>query len=405
MEQHDQAPALSYRVLLLVCCAVCFGCYSGAYMRIPVLPLFARQLGADTFQIGLITSSFMLVAGVLCFPLGIMSDRLGRKRLILAGLLLSAATSILLGLSRTPWQLMGIYLFSGAGLAAFAPTMMSFVTDFSPRTHLGRSYGWYTMALYGGMSLGPAMGGFAAQLLNFEWVFTLSGIFIFFMFWIVLIFLPGQPPPHVPQDQARSNKAILRELLRNRPLLACWMVTLSSCFGLGVFITFVPLHASDQGVGVGQIGVIFGTQALVNAVSRIPFGHLSDWVSDRGNLVLAGLLGYSASIAGVGLSTTLPLFLASAFVMGISMGIAFTAVGALIAEVVPADARGLAMGGYNTCIYLGIMLSALIMGFVTRELGFRTGFLITAVVNTVGAVGFSLLFRAVSVRKSAVSGH
>lgn len=395
----------SYRILLSICCAVCFGCYSAAYMRIPVLPLFARSLGADTFQVGIITSSFMLTAGLFCLPLGIMSDRLGRKRLILIGLLISSVSSLIIGFCKTPWQMLGVYLFSGTGIAAFAPTMMSFVTDISPRTHLGRSYGWYTMAMYGGMSLGPAMGGFAGQFLSFQWVFVISGIFIIPMFWVIFFFLPRRKALHLQLQVKRRSRVIIRELLQNRPLLACWLVTLGSCFALGVFITFAPLHASDQGIGIGKIGIIFGTQALVNALCRIPFGHLSDWVSDRRTLVFTGLLGYSASIAGIGLATSLPFFLISAFAMGISQGIAFTAVGALISEVVPPDSRGLAMGGYNTCIYVGMMVSALVMGIVTRELGFRTGFLITAFVNAISAFAFCIIFRTVPVMKSALSDN
>lgn len=400
-----QNPAQPYRSLLLVCCAVCFGCYSGAYMRIPVLPLFVRSFGADTFQIGIIASSFMLTAGGFCLPLGILSDRVGRLRLILAGLLVSALSSLCLGFCGSAWQVMCVYLFSGAGLAAFAPTMMSFVTDFSPRTHLGRSYGWYTMAMYGGMSLGPAMGGFAGQLFGFAWVFIISGCFIFVMFWIAFLFLPQTAARPVHRRSDRSSGLIIRELVKNGRLMACWMVTLGSCFGLGVFVTFMPLHASDQGIGMGKIGAIFGTQALVNALGRIPFGHLSDRVADRTMLVVGGLLGYSLAIAGIGLSSTLPLFLCSAFAMGISMGIAFTAVGALIAEVVPADSRGLAMGGYNTCIYLGMMLSALIMGMVTREIGFRTGFLITASINALATLAFGIIFKATAMKKSVMPGN
>ena len=122
-------------------------------------------------------------------PLGIMSDRLGRKRMVLAGLLISAVSSFLLAFSRTSPQMMAIYVFAGIGLAAFGPTMMSFVADFSPVTHLGRSYGWYTMAMYGGMSLGPSIGGLFAHLLGFAWVFTISGILGLIMFSIALFFL------------------------------------------------------------------------------------------------------------------------------------------------------------------------------------------------------------------------
>ncbi len=397
--------ALSYRTLVLIACVAGFGCYTGAYMRIPILPLFARSLGANTVEIGIINSLFMLAAGGLSMPFGIVSDRFGRKRLVLTGLLLSAISSFLLVFSRTSSQMMGIYILAGIGLAAFGPTMMSFVADFTPGSHLGRSYGWYTMALYGGMSVGPALGGFFAQILGYEWVFGISGILVFILFLAAQFYFPKRREAYRARPAKRSHKEIIRELFNNRPLLACWLVTFVSCFGLGVFITFQPLHASDQGIGIGEIGLIFGTQALVNALCRIPFGYLSDWISDRGNLVLAGLLGYSASLVGIGFSTTLSMFIVSAFGMGISMGIAFTAVGALISQVVPADSRGLAMGGYNTCIYSGMMLSSLLMGVVAGEYGFRACFLATAGVNTVGAFAFSFIFKSVSAEKGALSGH
>ena len=80
---------------------------------------------------------------------------------------------------------------------------------------------------------------------------------------------------------------------------------------------------------------------------------------------------------------------------GISMGIAFTAVGALIPEVVRPDARGLAMGGYNSALYIGMMLSSLAMGAVIREIGFRNAFLIVAMVNLAATGLFHLVFSRV----------
>jgi len=401
--QPENNPDPPYRTLILVSCVVGLGCYTAAYMRIPVLPLFARSLGAATVEIGLINSSFMLAAGVFAMPLGIVSDRLGRKPVAMAGLLVSALSSFLLAFSRTPAQMMAIYVLAGIGIAAFGPTMMSFVADFSPATHLGRSYGWYTMAMYGGMSLGPAIGGIFAYLLGYERVFTISAILSLIMLSIVLLTFPGQKSLRSSSLQKRGSGKKIKALLKNRLLLACWLVTLFSCFGLSVFITFLPLHASDHGIGAGEIGLIFAAHALVNALGRIPFGYLSDWISDRSILVLTGLLGYSISIAGTGFSTSPAMFFASAFAMGISMGVAFTAIGAMISEMVPADFRGLAMGCYNTCIYIGMMLSGLIMGVVAHSFGFRTCFLITACVNAAGAIAFILIFKSVSVSRKVIA--
>ena len=383
----------SYGLLLSICCGVTYACYFGSYMRIPVVPLYARSFGATTVDVGMINSSFLLMAGVLSLPLGILSDRLGRKLLILSGLLVASLTSLLLCVSTTPFQLMAVYVLFGIGLAAFAPTMMSFVADFSPATHLGRSYGWYTLAVYAGMSMGPAAGGFTAQWLGFPPVFVVSGILTFSVFLTAFFFLPRARHVLINKPVKRDNLVVAKELMNNRPLLACWLVCFGSCFGLGMFVTFIPLHAREQGMNVGQVGLIFTAQALANALSRIPFGQLSDKVARRSNLVVIGLIGFSICMAGFGIASNTVAFVAIAIGMGVSMGVAFTAVGALISEVVPPDSRGLAMGGYNSCIYLGMMLCSLGMGPVIREIGFRNSFFIVALVDAAATGLFYIMFK------------
>jgi MFS family permease len=387
---------MSYGMLLFICCGVAFAGYLGSNMRLPVVPLYAKSIGADTVLIGIINSAFLLMAGILSLPLGILSDRFGRKLFASFGLIVLSATSFLLYFSKTPMQLLWIYLFFGAGVAAFGPTMMSFVADFSPPTHLGRSYGWYTTALYTSMSLGPAIGGFIAQQSGFLQVFFISGIIIFVTFWVVVFLLP---PTHLiigERPKREKTSVIIGELLKNRPLLSCWLVTLGGCFALGMFITFLPLHAQNQNLTVWQIGLVFAVQGISNAVSRIPFGLLSDKVKNRSTLVVIGLIGFAASMAGFGISTRVIHFVSFAVAFGTSMGLAFTSIGALIAEVVPVESRGLAMGGYNTCIYFGMMISSASMGPIIRKIGFESGFLITAVINLLLVGVFYLLMKEFS---------
>ena len=388
--------SLSYESLLFICCGVAFCGYLGSNMRLPVVPLYARSIGADTVQVGIINSAFLLTAGILSLPMGILSDRFGRKRFACLGLIVLSVTSFSLYFSRTPTQVMWIYLFFGAGVAAFGPTMMAFVADFSPPTHLGRSYGWYTTALYTSMSLGPAIGGFIAEQRGFLQVFFISGIIIFLTFWVVVFFLP---PTHViiaERPKKEKTSVIIKELLKNRPLLSCWLVTLGGCFALGMFITFLPLHAQNQNLTIWQIGLVFAVQGICNAISRIPFGHLSDKVKNRSTLVVIGLIGFAASMAGFGISTRVIHFVSFAVAFGISMGLAFTSIGALIAEVVPVESRGLAMGGYNTCIYFGMMISSASMGPIIKKIGFESGFLITAVINLFLVGFFYLLMKEFS---------
>jgi len=378
----EPAPIPRYAALLLICCPVVLGCYFGTYMRFPVVPLYARSLGADTVMIGVINAAFLLTAGALSLPLGLIADRLGMKRLAGVGLLLLAASSFLLAVSHTPHQLIWIYLFSGAGLAAFGPTTMSYVAGISPPTHLGRSYGWYTTALYAGMGLGPAAGGFVAEAWGFTTVFILSGLSIFVTFWVMFFFLPRarHVMPAGPSQPA-IGRAVIREVGKNLPLLGSWLATGGGCFGLGVFITYLPLHAHEQGLTYGQIGLVFAVQGVMNAVSRLPFGYLGDRVQHRSLLVVLGLLGVAAMLAGYGLSRRPIHFILSAVGMGISMGLAFTSVAALCVKSAPLELRGVAMGGYNSAIYLSMMISAAGLGPIIGLIGFEGGFLLSTLIT------------------------
>ena len=385
--------ALSYRALLGICCGIAFASYLGSYMRIPVVPIFAHSLGATTLQVGIINAAFLLMSGLLSFPLGILSDRWGRKMLITVGLVISMATSLLLLVSTTPGQLMVIYLLFGTGLAAIGPTLMSYVADFTPATHLGRSYGWYTTAIYTGMSLGPAMGGFIAQWLGFRPLFLIAAIFIFLLIWVEIFFLPGAAS-HLSQRPASHHlPRPTRDLLRDRPLLACWLLTLGACFGQGMFVTFSPLLAHDYGLSMGQIGLVFAVQSVFNALSRLPCGRLSDQVRSRGKLAALGFLSFSLFLGVFGFCRTLPQFLLAAAALGVTMGLGFTPLGALIAEVAPPDSRGLAMGGYNTSIYLGMMLSSAFMGGVIGVTGYEISFLLSAALLLLVTACFYLLIR------------
>jgi MFS family permease len=380
----------SYGPLLVICCAVTFGCYFATFMRLPVVPLFARTFGTSTSQIGVINSAFYLMAGLLSFPMGMVCDRLGVRPVAAAGVILLAAASFALVGCGTFQRLTAAYLFFGIGIAAFGPTMMAFVARISPSTHLGRSYGWYTTAIFCGMSFGPAAGGFITHRFDFAPTFVLAGSILLVVFWGLLFFLPRNDSPKNTIAGGATRLSALAALFKNRPIVACWLVTLGACFSMGMFISFVPLHAQDRGLGAAQIGMIFFGQGIVNGLSRIPFGQLSDHVSRRSRLVIAGLAVLALSMAGFGTANSMAAFMAAATLMGVGMGLAFTSIGALIAETVPRAMRGAAMGGYNTCIYFGMLISSAFMGPVNQAMGFETGFAIAALVTVLSAGVFSL---------------
>ena len=378
---------LAFATQLTLCCLITFGGYLAVSMRLPVVPLHARALGATATQIGLINAAFYLAAGCLSLPAGALSDRFGRRRLAVCGTLVLAAAMALLPLGRSYSELAAVYLLLGAGIAAFGPTMMSWVAEIAPPTHLGRAYGWYTTALFCGMGLGPAAGGALAADLGFSAVYLTGAGLMAVSLAVVGRFVPPAAPGGRPAPRPRGSRS-LAAVLGNRPLIGCWVATLGTCMVSGAFFTFLPLHAAAQGLDVSRIGVVFLVQSAANALSRIPLGAASDRLGRRPRQALAGIVMITVAIAAFTPVRGFGQFLAAALVLGISNALAFTAIGALIAETVSAPLRGLAMGGYNTCIYLGLMTGSFGLGPVVQATDFGRGFLLAGLANLPAAAFF-----------------
>lgn len=375
---------------ILVACTLTLVLYLGAYMRLPLVPLYARDLGATTVDVGMINAGFMLAAAALALPLGLMSDRLGRKRLVLAGMGISCLTSLLLPAAETPLHVGIIYLFSGVGLACFSPAMMSHVGDSSPPRFLGRAYGWYTSALYLGMALGPGFGG-AVATKGFKAAFAVSAAIIGAGVIVGSVRVKTPPPPG-PRPVGKGNlRADFGEIVRNRAVLGCWTATFFSTYAWGSLFAFFPLYAKDLGISIAQTGLIFTTQAAANALCRIPIGHLQDRTGNRRPYILWGntLFGMCIALTGM-MRGPLPLYILFAGI-GSAMGATFTAIGAVLSESVDTRVRGLAMGGYNTCIYGGFMVSAATLGVVIQRSGYAAGFAaagLSCAAATAGAARF-----------------
>jgi len=371
----------TFAALLTVCCLVTFGCYFAVSMRLPVVPLYASGFGVSTSQIGMINAAFYLMAGLLALPSGILSDRLGRKRLAITGTIVLFIGMLLLYFGRSFYYITGIYLLLGIGIAAFGPTMMSWVSEISPSTQIGRTYGWYTTALFCGLGMGPAAGGALGEWLGLRPVFLVGATLVALTIWAVQWFLPSIEATADHKIERPGQPLNGRRMLANRHLLGCWLVTFGANIIGGTFFTFLPLLAHERGLDVGQIGIVYLVQSVSNALARIPFGAISDRIGRRKYQALIGVVLASFSIAGFTPAVTFVHFLLAAFSLGVSLAIAFTSIGALIAETTEPRFRGLAMGGYNSFIYFGLMAGSIGLGPLIESIGFGSGFLLAGASN------------------------
>lgn len=369
----------------LLLCLTGFATFFCSYLRIPVLPLYAAFHGAGPAQVGMINGAFMLTAGLLSIPGGLLADRLGRRATAVGGILAIAASSLLITQCTTPMQMAASYLIFGSGLAAFIPSMLAQVADSLPPERVGQAYGWYTTGIYVAMTLGPATGGYLGKTLGLSSVFYLSGVLLVLPALAALILLPSSPRSR--KNHAQSVLAATFFLLQNRKLCAGLAATAGASLCFGTFLSFLPLYAAAKGLDSAQIGLIFAAQALTNVASRIPVGLMADR-TDRRRLVSAGLIFLAVGLSALGSFHSLPMLTLCAIVLGLGMALAFTAIGALIAEAVPPLQRGLAMGMFNSCIYLGMMGGSLALGSLIRAIGYPRGF----AAGGVAAVATMLIF-------------
>lgn len=364
-----------------MCCVISLFCYIASYIRMPVVPKLAIDLGISPAGIGHINAAFFLTAGFASFPLGRLSDQVGKKQVATGGMLFLSAGGLMLAFSVTFWQLVLGYVLLGFGMAAFGSSMMSLVSDLASAATLGRAYGWYTLTLYLGMSLGPALGGSLAEGMALSRVLLLSAGLTVLVTVTGLIFLPPTKPASQSHSPHRTFGSAMGALSKNSPLLGCWLATLGACFCLGMFLIFYPVYAYAEGLSTAQVGVTFLFHGIGNGLIRLPSGYLSDRVGDRRLLIFLGLAGCSVAMAVLGHATTTGIAHLGAAILGLSLGVAFPSLGASIGEVVPRHLRGAAMGGFNACIYLGMLVNALFMGTVIEAIGYANCFLLSALVN------------------------
>ncbi len=356
-------------------------------MRMPLLPLYARAGGASTGQVGLLMAAFTLVAAASAIPGGLLADRFGRRRLILVGLAISTVTSLALPMGRTVPYLAGVLALAGWAMAALTPAVMAYIGEVGGPAGAGRAYGWYTTALYGGLTLGPACGGIAADFAGFRFAFIASGA-ILLGAWILAAV--GLPEKRGSGGQRHASGPGFREVAWNPMVLGCWVAVFCLTFAWGALLAFLPLYAQDRGLSRRAIGGLFGVQAFCNMGMRAPVGYLSDRLGVRLPFISAGMLIFAVAAAAIpALQDTLMLTAAIA-VTGVGQGIGAVATGAALSEATEPSVRGAAMGGYSMALYAGVAVGSLIVGPVIERAGFPAGFAVAAAVLMVGAAAFHL---------------
>jgi predicted MFS family arabinose efflux permease len=373
---------------LAVVCMLTFLHYVGAQMRGPVLPLYAAAHGASATGVGAIVAAHMMVAAIGSIPLGRASDVWGRRSLLLAGMIITAATSALLPLAEGAISLAIIYGAAGVGVAAFTPSALSMVGDAAASGAAGRAFAWFTIAHYGSIGVGSFLGGVVAQAAGYRAAFFVSAGVVMVTFAVGLMSIESSNTRVASTDP----RATFADVRRNLIVWGGWIVAFCGLVTQGVVFTFFPLLADKRGLTPASIGLVFLVLGLANTAARIPTGWVVDRTKHPSLYAIGGILIGSIVTALLPHVSGQVGLLALVAVFGAVNGTAGVAIGVALTRSTTPAVRGLVMGGYSTALYLGLALGSLALGPVIARHGYGTGFWVGGLTGAVGALVAAVLW-------------
>ena len=382
---------MRFSPFLILCATGLLAIFSSTISKSPVLPLFARHLGANPSSIGFIAAVSAFAGVAFSVPAGILADRFGKKKLIIVAAIIFASAPFSYLLVVETLQLAAVRLYHGIATAIFIPVAMAMVADLSQKER-GEKLGWFSTATLAGRFMAPIIGGGILAL------FTLDSSTGYVVVYLVcggtgifaLVFASQVPEPEkkgqVNRTWADTFHKFKTVIVERKILLTC-MVEAAILFAYGTFETFLPLYAVTNGLTAVHVGILLSGQIIILALTKPIMGKFSDKHGRKQQIFTGGILG-AACIGGFSLTTSfLPLFCLS-IIFGLCLSIVTSATSAYIADLSSTETRGSAMGMLGSIMDIGHTAGPLISGVVATLFDYAQTFLGAAFV----LLAVSLLF-------------
>ncbi|MDG5788374.1 MFS transporter [Evansella sp. AB-P1] len=244
--------------------AVMFFVMVGFGIIIPVLPFYAEEMGASPLQLGLLMAVYSFMQLVFAPMWGRISDRIGRKPVIMIGIFGLAISFFFMAVSTQLWMLFVARIVGGFLSSANMPTVMAYVADITSEDDRGKGMGIIGAAVGLGFVFGPAIGGIFSQI-NLHMPFYISAISSLLTFFFVL-FMLEESLSVKNRSKAGSKRTPLRKALHGPGSILFFLQLFISLSLAGLEATFAYFAAERAGLNAVQLGYIFMIMGFAGAL-------------------------------------------------------------------------------------------------------------------------------------------
>ncbi len=371
---------------------------------IPIIPFVITDLGGSGRDLGLMVATWAAAQFLFSPMWGDLSDRIGRKPVILIGIAGTVVTQAMYGLSTQLWMFFVARFLAGAIGSAAWPTAMAYMADSSSEQERGGAMGLVSAAMYGGMMVGPGMAGWLATYSLSLPFFVAAALTAVVLVFAVLVLPESLPAAQRSAKPGRSRRPLVSEMVSalRGPMGQLFLLSFMLTFGMSHFWSVFSMYAMRRFTYTpGQVGTVMMVMGLGSAIMQsIVVGRLARrWgePSVARAALLYSAFGYAAMLAARQFSSV--ILVTALFVMGSSL--IMPMISSMISKRA-GQSQGTALGLNNSFMSLGQVIGPIWAGSaldINIGLPFASG----GVIMLAGFIMTLLLWRGASFRPQPVT--
>lgn len=370
------------RQVLIVLSISTMAAMMGVGVLLPILPLYAKDLGASGTMLGIIFASLALTMAVSNPIMGRLSDRFGYKRIISLGLLIHVPVALAYIIATHPHHLIAIRLVEGVLCTMVETVSMAYVGVISPKDREGSYMGIFNTFIYLGLGVGPFLGGILTDLYSIRMPFYVMAAALTLALILVVLFVPE----HASRDEASPSQnpimdgRLLPKLLGSKLMIGMMIYALILSLGQSGLFAFLPLVTQREQMNPTQIGILSSTIMLAAGLLQTPCGYLANRYN-KILLVITGVLIVAVDLAFIPWCHNFWSFFILSIIGGTASAICNPAAIAMLvkgAKNLQNLGLGFALGVFNLCLGLGMIVGPVWAGYIMDAFGLDQVFIASA---------------------------